>query len=190
MDLKPLKKMQTFDTAVRNKPVLYRPQTYNFKAIDGVIVFIEPREKNKKPKLFMFPLQITPSPATHEDSHAKFFEEYFFKWKKDLSRFDVVPEFLWITPRERKVEEHEESRSGLKWPAHKERWIPLKDVSQEIWEEYTAALARTEEDAGENAEAARALQATEAPAPAAPKQHSLQAQALAQVVLDGASQKK
>jgi len=32
MDLRPLTKVHKFDTVVRNKPVLYRPQTYNFKA--------------------------------------------------------------------------------------------------------------------------------------------------------------
>jgi len=69
MELRPLQKIQKFDTAVREKPVLYRPQKFNFKAIDGIIVFSEENAKKQnnakgneavpKPKLFMFPLQIT-----------------------------------------------------------------------------------------------------------------------------------
>ena len=48
---------------VGDKPVLYRPKPLNFKAIDGMIVLIEPdknakKNKNAKPKLLIFPTGI------------------------------------------------------------------------------------------------------------------------------------
>jgi len=102
MALRTLTDPPIFEMDVWDKPVLYRPKPFNFKAIDGMIVLIEPdknAKKNKnakptKPKLFMFPIQITLSPSTHTDSQEKFFKEHYRKWTKDLSDFDVVLEFL------------------------------------------------------------------------------------------------
>jgi hypothetical protein len=47
MELRPLQKIQNFDTSIREKPVLYRPQKFNFKAIDAIIVFIEENSKKQ-----------------------------------------------------------------------------------------------------------------------------------------------
>jgi hypothetical protein len=54
-----------FDMDIKNKPVLYRPSKFHFKALDGIMVLIMPEEKKsatrrkpKRPKLFMFPPQI------------------------------------------------------------------------------------------------------------------------------------
>src|SRR2546421_10857937 len=105
MELRPLDQPPTFNLAFKNKPVLYRPNKSNFKAIDGMIVLITQEKENarentnknakntkknakkyakeQKPKLFMYPLQITLA-SSHSDSHAKFFEEYN-KWATELS---------------------------------------------------------------------------------------------------------
>ena len=72
----------------------------------------------------------------HSDSHANFFKEYYRKWSKRLSDFDVVPEFLWITPKQHEIREHSECS---KWPAHIERYIPLMDVSEAIGTAYQCA---------------------------------------------------
>ena len=127
-----------------DKPVLYRPDTFNFKAIDGIIIFIKPEENemetetNEKAKegkkLLMFPIQITMAPASHSDSRQKFFQAYG-KWITDISRFDVELEFLWITPEWCDSREYPASEEPP-WPAHKERYIPIKKVNSEIWEKY------------------------------------------------------
>jgi hypothetical protein len=81
MDLRPLTVPPEFEKAVTDEPVLYRPRTFNFKAIDGIIVLIKPNKlndkedaKEEKKKLLMLPLQITLAPATHANSREQFFE--------------------------------------------------------------------------------------------------------------------
>ena len=146
MKIRQLKEPPDFDMNVTDKPVRYLPTNFNYRAIDGIIILIkaeknakeekEGNAKPKKPKLFMFPLQITVA-SYHSDSHAKFFEGYYRKWTKVLSSaFDVVPEFLWITPKQHGIREHPECS---KWPAHKERYIPLMEVSEKIWTRYQHA---------------------------------------------------
>jgi hypothetical protein len=90
--------------------VLYWLKKFNFEAIDGIIVLINPKEvddeKNaqriaqkiakktpqgakrgakdtERAKLLMFPIRITLSQAGHSDSHDKFFKDYS-KWTKHL----------------------------------------------------------------------------------------------------------
>src|SRR2546429_7236723 len=82
----------------------------------------EKKDKKQKPKLFMFPLQITLALETHKDSHAKFFEHYYDMWAKGLSDFDVEPQFLWITPDRRDIVRHEASDE---WTQHAERFIHI-----------------------------------------------------------------
>ena len=105
------------------KPVLYIPQVFNFRGIDGVIVWIGPKPKTgrKVQELFMFPLQITLARDKHSDSHKTSFSEWT-SWIEDLQQFDVVPEFVWITPEGAENKMHNKSR---KWPAHIEQDIPI-----------------------------------------------------------------
>jgi hypothetical protein len=137
MELRLLKARPDFETSVTDQPVLYWPESFNYKAIDGIIVLIKTGElndeKNAK-KLLMFPLQITLAPATHADSREEFFKEYGW-WITDLSQFDVEVQFLWISPECRDSQEYPASL-GPKWPKHLERYIPLKDVNKGIWERY------------------------------------------------------
>jgi len=127
-----------FLTDVTDKPMLYRLKTFDFKTVDGIIVWVTPSKANdaegERPKLFMVPLHIT-SAASPTISHAKFFEKYR-EWTPGLSNFDVEIEFLWITPERRDIQWHP---SSAKWPAHKERYVPFEDVNEEIWEKYQQA---------------------------------------------------
>src|SRR2546423_4258198 len=141
-----------FSMNATDKPMLCLPRKYIFKAIDGIIVLTKREKKNakgkkqknakgkkenaqlKKRKLFMFPLRITLA-SSHSDSHSKFFEEYYHMWTSFCS-FDVVPEFLWITPKQHEIREHSECS---KWPAHIERYIPLMDASEAIGTAYQCA---------------------------------------------------
>ena len=143
-----------FRKDITNRPVLYRPHKFkfNFKGIDGVIVRIETRPKlkgkgkgtqkrdaeEKKRKLFMYPFQVTLAPDSHSDSRETFFNQYD-KWIKYLKEFDIVPEFLWITPKPSSLIEHGE-KSRPKWPAHRERYVSLEDVNKTIWSWYQRTL--------------------------------------------------
>ena len=145
-----------FRKDITNRPVLYRPHKFefNFKGIDGVIVRIETRPKLKrkrkgkgtqkrdaeeeKRKLFMYPFQITLAPDSHSDSRETFFNRYD-EWAECLKEFDIVPEFLWITPKPSSLIEHGE-KSRPEWPAHRERYVSLKDVNKSIWRWYQETL--------------------------------------------------
>jgi hypothetical protein len=140
MQVKRLKGTSDLRTGVTGKPVLYRPEICNFPVIDGMIVLIKSKEnEGDKPKLLMVPIQITVSLSGHADSHAAFVNDYI-KWTKGLSGFDVELDFVWITPEEDRVRAHK-AESKSKCPKHKERFIPFKKVSQEIWLRYQNALA-------------------------------------------------
>ena len=135
MDVRPLMKEPNFATNVTEKPVLYRPIEFNYKAIDGMIVKAGKKNANgKKPKLCLFPIQITVA-KSHSDSHTKFFVEYN-KWSRYLKDFDVEIQFLWINLKGGNTRQH---RKTIQWPAHQERYVPLKKVSQEIWMTYQMA---------------------------------------------------
>jgi hypothetical protein len=58
--------------------------------------------------------------------------KFFKKWKDwigGLDKFDVVPQFVWISENGGEAKEHPESR---KWPEHVERNIPLSQVNETI----------------------------------------------------------
>jgi hypothetical protein len=140
MQVKRLKGPGDLTTGVTGKPVLYRPEICNFPAINGIIVLIKSKKKGEnKPKLLMVPIQITVNLSGHADSHAAFVKDYL-KWTKGLSEFNVELEFVWITPEEDRVGKHK-AESKSKCPKHKERFIPFKGVSEEIWRQYKDALA-------------------------------------------------
>jgi hypothetical protein len=154
MTVKPIRNLSgplDYGVDIRHMPVLYRPEGFNFKTIDGIIILVKPEEKNvkgkkenakgkkeenaePKPKLLMFPLQITLS-SHRKNSHARFFKEYG-KWTRGLEYFDVVPEFLWITPVQHPPKHH---KKCSKWPAHEERFINFENVSKDIWTRYQGA---------------------------------------------------
>lgn len=126
----------SFDTT-KNDPVLYIPKVFNFRNIDGIIVYTGPRPrgrsaKNAKQKLFMFPLQITLAPDKHSKSREKFFSEWK-TWTEGLQNFDVVPEFVWITPNAATTTTYEKKGQC---PAHAERNVPIEHISKEIWNWY------------------------------------------------------
>jgi len=58
-------------------------------------------------------------------------------------------------------------------PAHKERFIPLKDVNRDIWVTYNNALERAQEKAEQAAQAQAAQTAKGAVQPAQPAQAEL-----------------
>jgi hypothetical protein len=64
-------------------------------------------------------------------------QKNFFGWWKEwtfaLERFDIVLEFLWISPKAAKIKKHVESHQ---WPAHVERYVPINHVSKSIWDWY------------------------------------------------------
>jgi hypothetical protein len=127
-------------TGVTGKPVLYRLEICNFPAIDGMIVLIKSKGgEEDKSKLLIVPIQVTVNLSSHADSHATFVKDYI-KWTKSLSEFDVELEFVWITPEEDRVREHQ-AESKSKCPKHKGRYVPFKGVSEGIWWQYQNAPA-------------------------------------------------
>ena len=194
MALRTLTDPPIFEMDVWDKPVLYRPKPFNFKAIDGMIVLIEPdknAKKNKnakptKPKLFMFPIQITVA-SSHADSRVQFFKEYYHEWTKNFSSFDVVVEFLWITPELRKVAKQ---KKCLEWPAHNERFIPLIDVNLKIWRKYKDALDGAGRDANAKAMLALTLASIKAGAKRDANAKAGQASTLANQTADGRRRSK
>ena len=137
-----------FRKDITDRPVLYRPYKSNSKGIDGVIVYIKTRPKLKRKgkgkaeeeerKLFMCPFQVTLAPDSHSDSRETFFNRYD-EWIECFKRFDIVTEFLWITPKPSSLIEHGE-KSRPKWPAHRERYVSLEDVNKSIWRWYQETL--------------------------------------------------
>ena len=117
-------------------PILYLPQAFNFKAIDGVIVVKEPEPKEglSEKKLLVLPLQITVA-ERHSDSHETFFSEWN-TWNEKLKRFNVEPHFIWITEDGGKPIHH---RRAPGWPAHYELDIGLNDVNKHIGSSYKDA---------------------------------------------------
>ena len=121
-----------FRTDQQNTTVLYCPRRYNFQGIDGIVVSIDGNLTAK-----IFPLQITLVLASHSDSHGIFMKKYH-RWIRDLDRFNVMLEFVWITLDTRDDEKHLEN-SKLNWPEHIERFITLEDVNKDIWMRYRSA---------------------------------------------------
>jgi hypothetical protein len=126
----------------RQNPVLYCPRQYNFQGVDGIIVSID-----GNPTAKIFPIQITLALASHSDSHGTFMRKYH-RWIRDLNGFNVVLEFVWITPDTRDDEKHLEN-SKRNWPEHIERFIPLEDVNKDIWMRYQSAREGERDNVGE-----------------------------------------
>jgi hypothetical protein len=140
MEVRILNSMSDINTDTTGTAVLYRPKKSNFPAIDGIVILIKPGRGNAKKQLLMFPIQITLSPADHDDSREEFFKKHD-EWLSGLSSFDVKIEFLWITPKYRGRQEHLASENP-KWTKHHERYIPFQDVNRRIWEIYEEAQKR------------------------------------------------
>jgi hypothetical protein len=156
MEVRLLTDLSDINTDITGTAVLYRPQKFkfNFKVIDGIIILIKPNEKNeknKKKKLLMIPLQITLAPADHANSREQFFKESDW-WIDYLSNFDVEIQFLWITPECRDSQEYPASLDP-KWPKHLERYIPLQDINQAIWEKYEYAQKKLQKNKGSSIKA-------------------------------------
>jgi hypothetical protein len=90
-------------------------------------------KKKKKQKLLMFLFRSHWRQPLHANSCEQFFEKYG-RWITGLSRFDAEIQFLWITPERRKSREYL-AEPQQQWPKHLERYIPLKDANEGIWEE-------------------------------------------------------
>jgi hypothetical protein len=150
MKVRLLEDLSDIETNITSTAVLYRPKKFRFKAIDGMIILIKPGEKNAK-KLLMFPLQITLAPADNANSREQFFKEYGW-WITGLSNFDVEVQFLWITPGYRDIQEYPASLDP-EWPKHVERYIPLQDVNQRIWEKYEVAQEKLQKNKGSSIKA-------------------------------------
>ncbi|KIX05606.1 uncharacterized protein Z518_06478 [Rhinocladiella mackenziei CBS 650.93] len=136
---------------IRDKPVLHRPRQINYETIDGMITFVKTSKrttKEEKPKLFLFPLQITVR-KNHSKSHQRFLDEYSQWAEQQLLTFDIELEFLWITPNKRDVKEHPVYSP---WPRHKERCIPFSEVSTDIWIKYQEEVEEAKEEKGDDKE--------------------------------------
>jgi hypothetical protein len=131
-----------FRTDVTAQPLLYCPQRFNYRAIDGIIIRIgsQPIAKKTRQQVFMYPLQITLAPDTHSDSHKTFFDDYG-SWIDGLEEYDVVPRFLWISPRAASPKLHQPTDED-DWPAHYEEYIPISQVSSNLWAHYVQAKHR------------------------------------------------
>ncbi|KIX01152.1 uncharacterized protein Z518_08877 [Rhinocladiella mackenziei CBS 650.93] len=136
---------------IRDQPVLYRPRQINYETIDGMIGFVKiPKRtaKGEKPKLFLFPLQITVA-QNHLKPHQRFLDEYRQWADQQLLTFDIELEFLWITPNKRDVKQRP---AYSPWPRHKERCIPFSEVSTDIWIKYQEEVEEAKEEKGDDKE--------------------------------------
>jgi len=140
-----------FDTL--RERALYVPSRYAYRAIDGIILWVEQgtQPTNRKKKAALFPLQVTIA-RSHSNSSQNFIDEWK-KWENLLKDFDVQLIFLWITdgaPSSDDVDAKVRSaRRGntLVNPAYEVKRIPIKDVCKDAWEWYEAAeKARKETD--------------------------------------------
>jgi hypothetical protein len=128
MDVRPLKVDPTFVMDIKGKPVLYRPTIFNYKAIDGLVVLIKLEKRGKKPKMCLFPPQITVA-KKHSDSRTKFFEAYN-EWKKYFSGYDVDHPGT----GQHSIPPEDSSMTSTSRALHSSR-----DVSEMIWMNYQIA---------------------------------------------------
>ena len=143
MDMIPFDTVPTFDTS--RERALYVPSRYAYRAIDGIILWVEQGRQptDRKKKAALFPLQITIA-RSHSNSSQNFFNEWT-KWEELLKDFDVQPTFLWITDGapssddvDAKVRSTRRGNISVN-PAHEVKHIPIKDVCKDAWEWYEAA---------------------------------------------------
>jgi hypothetical protein len=128
-----------FRTDTTEEPILYYPEKFNYPGIDGIIIRIgpQPMTRHNRQQLFMYPLQITLAPDKHSDSHKTFFDNYK-TWTFFLGKFDVVPTFLWIVPKAADAKVHT-PKDEDDWPAHSEEYVPISQVSPDLWAIYEQA---------------------------------------------------
>jgi hypothetical protein len=131
-----------FRTDITGQPILYCPQKFNYRGIDGIIIRIgpQPMTKENRQQLFMYPLQITLAPDTHSDSHKTFFNDYE-SWICSLEEYDVVPTFLWISPKVAGPKLHNPTDED-DWPAYYEEYVPINQVDSNLWALYMHAKQR------------------------------------------------
>jgi hypothetical protein len=131
-----------FRTDITEQPILYCPEKFNYPDIDGIIIRVGPQPMTRKDKqrLFMYPLQITLTPDTHEDSHKSFFDNYA-SWIDGLEEYDVVPTFLWISPKVASPKLHVPTDEN-DWPTHCEEYVPISQVHPSLWANYVRAKQR------------------------------------------------
>ena len=112
--------------------IIYVPFVYNFKAIDGLILSSDTKNK----EVHLVPIQITIS-KSHSKSEAKFFSDWS-NWIVDLMGYKIKTTFLWITESQRSVEELEKkllemrNQSHIVNPAYTSLVITLEDVNKDI----------------------------------------------------------
>jgi hypothetical protein len=122
-------------TSITGQPILYCPQKFNYRGIDGIIIRMGPRPmtNENRQQLFMYPLQITLA-SKHSDSHKTFFNDYG-SWILGLAEYDVVPTFLWISPKVARHKQHKPT-NGDNWPTHYEEFVPINQVNPNLWAFY------------------------------------------------------
>jgi hypothetical protein len=77
----------------------------------------------------MYPLQITLAPEKHSDSHKTFFNDYG-SWVYCLEEHDVVPKFLWISPKVASHKLHKPTDEDNR-PTHYE-YAPIDQVNLDV----------------------------------------------------------
>src|SRR6266480_3322253 len=142
MDMIPFDTVPTFDTS--RERALYVPSRYAYRAIDGIILWVEQGRQptDRKKKAALFPLRIAIA-RSHSNSSQNFFNEWT-KWEELLKDCDVQLTFRWITdgaPSSDDVDAKVRStrRGNIPVnPAHEVKRIPIKDVCKDAWEWYEA----------------------------------------------------
>jgi len=114
---------------------LYIPNAYNYRAVDGVILHLD--HKNKRAELF--PIQITLS-MHHKDSEQDFFSTIFPSWIKPIQdqHFSIKTTFVWIDKKQPSTQVKElqtrTTRSGTKVlsPAYASTHVGIQEVDEEL----------------------------------------------------------
>ena len=114
---------------------LYIPTTYNYRAVDGVILFLDHRFK----QAHMYPIQITIS-MRHKKSDKDFYAEMWKEWVApiEMAGFTIESTFVWID-RKQPSEQIEpalvkEFRSGMKIvrPDYRVIHIGIEQVDRDL----------------------------------------------------------
>jgi hypothetical protein len=110
---------------------LYIPNSYNYPAIDGVILLLDRKTKIAE----LFPIQITLS-MFHKNSEKDFFATKWSSWIKPIqdAGFTIAATFVWIDKKQPNTEIIEartrSMRSGTKvlWPEYTSTHIGIEEV--------------------------------------------------------------
>ena len=129
----------------KDKRVIYCPTSFNFPAIDALIVLIE-NQKDRK-KVGFFPVLVTIA-KEHKNSEPQFFANWA-NWFRGLEDVEIEIHFLWITHDERHLskavdEDSLEGRDGEKiiHPSYTSHRVPISLVSTQISERLRAARSQ------------------------------------------------